>query len=1767
MAEGAHSAELGCLTGAGNSVKSVWGVREKVAVHVHVALCEERDPVRGVCQLGWFRAAVQTPCREMLVGLGKGCLRFEQWKLERILPRVQLQSALSALICRLDGLRFGGELMTVSRALEALTALPSAVAVTVYWLGRVVSQSFPGPKLDQSAFSALVHNQNRHSQHLVSDSSLRRDSSNSWESNGQSSAYGSHEGSNSHSSVKETIDHAPRHVRDGSYDSYTSYGKGSEDSLDEHVFDVDENGMPIPRYSSATALNRSGHGREGRGAAEGSTMYGDRNSAMYRSSPDLFHSKRRSSSTDSGDGSFHGSHSRQSSDSTEMYPTRRFSAQMPTRKTSVSADPLQFIKSKGATDLAVTAEEQIRLAAETKKIKFAGSVSEEDTDVDWQSNLNSWKNRRKSQSERSYQLKEELEEMEREKEEPKSSVQTTKTFSQMQQERERRKSAGTKHFYPIADEEEDDDIFSSTSAKKQESSPNKTSSRFQSSTPSRDDRGNSTTGVLAFTWDIASGENSTSDRPTASDTRQRRSGLHSDRDAVQKSYTETKESAPRNGAGVANSGSSRSQSKISNILKNFEKKDEDSVRPRSGVEHSVNVSDRKKSFENSGSRSSGNGVDSYRSWSISQEKQPESRSTRTDTSRAAPAVYASSRQSGKDFVEKTIKISQKPNNEKGFGFTLAGGADKRQPVVVEKVGLGSAADICELQTKDEVVAINGESVSGLTLADLNQKVKGAVRVGQIELRVKRVLGSGRGDFDEEEDFLSSEEEFDTPDRSVSKSSSVRAENSFDSLDSREEQQAKTEVEQQPWLEEQNTPSSISSSQMTRRGGPTSTSSDSGYDAQTYPSYSNDDDTSQSQVTEDHHPPPAPATRQKHFYPYEEEEDNSSFLDSQPAGWNSQPQHRGDNSEEQREAEVTSSQQVQVESRPSITIRREVVNAVHDDDTKPVASTDQRRTSQTDDNSDFGPPAALRKWQRQRPQPDYTFESDEPQTNFYSKMRLSSTLPRSSAKPTDSDVGQFSKDDSSLDREGAVHSKPPTERSERRFNLADERKRMEDWNQKQEQERQPVDVQASQSGNAIELQFPFDKRKYEEERDQIQHQYQSDLQRAADAERQKQDRERELLEPEMEKMKLLEERRAQRQARLLQYAQDAADTTTSPSRQEAPPQQHTSIWSTQLPGNRTSSTQPGMLVIDPRNRGEDSGQTGEAVFQLKINQMDTPHGLVIRPEVMQSLQSVGPSPLDLEAERERIRQVERERIRQEELQKIEAERRQKEEEEMRRIRTMEEQLRQQQEMLARQEEELRREQQRLERERQQLQQQTAPPPQPPQAHPSSQDTIHFETVTSKVRGGSPAYTSTVVTGPRRSEGHPQMSGRGSRDGGSGYGSGYGSRRSEPAWDGGRNQGVVRQENSWRGGGGGGHQNVSASQSSLPKWPPGNSEQDQLSNAHPHDPMRRQLSREDMVAMNRKPTPLQAKPPSPTSIPSNQTSGSGPIVREAPSKGQLHSLNSVPRAKIRNPEGWIGSPRDMDDLSNFSDHSGSSREGRSQPAAAPRRSEGFRGQLGGPQDHWLIQEAERRRLHDSGDRHGPSRAQFSGPIKPHTDSFGNRWRDDSGGQDPRSSPNMPAQIRQTLLQKTAGARGSTGSNYSQELNPPGSSSPHHSRGSPNTSMSQTLPPNFQYDYGQPSRPDAMPPSHRAPSPDGRRENGGVSLSGKQRCSHCSQELGFGAAMVIESLGLYYHVQCFKCCVCRTPLGNGVEGADVRVRVNKLHCPNCYSNDEGIRKAGNF
>ncbi|XP_069061363.1 LIM domain only protein 7 isoform X3 [Pleurodeles waltl] len=74
---------------------------------------------------------------------------------------------------------------------------------------------------------------------------------------------------------------------------------------------------------------------------------------------------------------------------------------------------------------------------------------------------------------------------------------------------------------------------------------------------------------------------------------------------------------------------------------------------------------------------------------------------------------------------------------------------------------------------------------------------------------------------------------------------------------------------------------------------------------------------------------------------------------------------------------------------------------------------------------------------------------------------------------------------------------------------------------------------------------------------------------------------------------------------------------------------------------------------------------------------------------------------------------------------------------------------------------------------------------------------------------------------------------------------------------------------------------------------------------------------------------------------------------------------------------------------------------------------------------------------------------------------------------------------------------------------------------------------------------------------------SVSGKKLCSYCNNNLGKGAAMIIESLGLCYHIQCFKCVACESDLGGSQTGAEVRIRNNELYCNGCYTRFKTIRQ----
>ncbi|KAM9205958.1 LIM domain only protein 7 isoform 14-T14 [Mergus octosetaceus] len=92
-----------------------------------------------------------------------------------------------------------------------------------------------------------------------------------------------------------------------------------------------------------------------------------------------------------------------------------------------------------------------------------------------------------------------------------------------------------------------------------------------------------------------------------------------------------------------------------------------------------------------------------------------------------------------------------------------------------------------------------------------------------------------------------------------------------------------------------------------------------------------------------------------------------------------------------------------------------------------------------------------------------------------------------------------------------------------------------------------------------------------------------------------------------------------------------------------------------------------------------------------------------------------------------------------------------------------------------------------------------------------------------------------------------------------------------------------------------------------------------------------------------------------------------------------------------------------------------------------------------------------------------------------------------------------------------------------------------------------------------PSVSQPAPRVQSPVSASQTGlqtrSRSVSGKKICSYCNNVLGKGAAMIIESLGLCYHLHCFKCVACGCDLGGSRSGAEVRIRNNKLFCNDCY------------
>ncbi|KAG7461676.1 hypothetical protein MATL_G00193640 [Megalops atlanticus] len=105
------------------------------------------------------------------------------------------------------------------------------------------------------------------------------------------------------------------------------------------------------------------------------------------------------------------------------------------------------------------------------------------------------------------------------------------------------------------------------------------------------------------------------------------------------------------------------------------------------------------------------------------------------------------------------------------------------------------------------------------------------------------------------------------------------------------------------------------------------------------------------------------------------------------------------------------------------------------------------------------------------------------------------------------------------------------------------------------------------------------------------------------------------------------------------------------------------------------------------------------------------------------------------------------------------------------------------------------------------------------------------------------------------------------------------------------------------------------------------------------------------------------------------------------------------------------------------------------------------------------------------------------------------------------------------------------------------------------SQQTPPGGVRRSGSYGNVDSNPSRSSSCSSDGQSQSMNRSVSGKKLCSSCGHPLGKGAAMIIETLSLYFHIQCFKCGICKGQLGDTSTGTDVRIRSGLLNCHQCY------------
>lgn len=261
----------------------------------------------------------------------------------------------------------------------------------------------------------------------------------------------------------------------------------------------------------------------------------------------------------------------------------------------------------------------------------------------------------------------------------------------------------------------------------------------------------------------------------------------------------------------------------------------------------------------------------------------------------------------------------------------------------------------------------------------------------------------------------------------------------------------------------------------------------------------------------------------------------------------------------------------------------------------------------------------------------------------------------------------------------------------------------------------------------------------------------------------------------------------------------------------------------------------------------------------------------------------------------------------------------------------------------------------------------------------------------------------------------------------------------------------------------------------------------------------LTRDDLLAMNRKAKPL-TKPEYVETTPASESLS--PTTREAPSKGELHSLNAVPKPKFRSSAGWINNEEPVNTNSRLPNTQQNER-----PFVIGKRSDLIHHRdYSNPNDHWLVREAEKRRVADAHARDNvESVTARAGPVIPSQSSLVNRFRSDREPPPRTNRYSYPSSQfgdpRDPPSSRPLSTTGSTNRSPEKGITTQFSARSQPNSFASNTSLSQTLPPSLSFN----ARNHDTNMGSKPPRPLLENSEPVVAVSGKQKCSHCGEELG--------------------------------------------------------------